>query len=236
MTAASKAVLIVEDDEAIAAGLALNLTIEGYRPTCLQDGLVALEYIRKTPPALVVLDIGLPHKNGLEILSDLRAEGNRTPVVMLSARQDEFDKVAALRLGADDYVTKPFALAELLARIAAVLRRASTPERTPEPATAANSYAFDKVVVDMDTRVVTRSGQTIAFTHLEFELLVYFLRKKAQVISRDQLLKDVWGQSHSGSPRTVDNFVKQLRSKLEADPESPCHFVTVRGSGYRFDP
>src|SRR5687768_15988999 len=104
MNSGSKAVPIVEDDEAIAAGLALNLTIEGYQPTCLQDGLAALEYIRQSPPALVVLDIGLPHKNGLEILSDLRAEGNRTPVVMLSARQDEFDKVAALRLGADDYV------------------------------------------------------------------------------------------------------------------------------------
>ncbi len=236
MNAPSKSVLIAEDDEAIAAGLALNLSIEGYQATCVQDGQAALDFIRSTPPALVVLDIGLPQKNGLEVLSDMRAEGNKTPVLILSARQDEFDKVAALRLGADDYVTKPFALAELLARIAAVLRRTQASERTPEPATAANSYAFDKVVVDMDTRVVTRSGQSVAFTHLEFELLAYFLRKQAQVVSREQLLKDVWGQNHSGSARTVDNFVKQLRAKLESDPEAPRHFVTVRGSGYRFDP
>lgn len=231
-----KNVLIVEDDEAIATGLALNLTIEGYRPSKVQDGIAALAYVREHAPALVVLDISLPLKNGLEVLSELRSAGNNTPVVVLSARQDEFDKVAALRLGADDYVTKPFALAELLARIAAVLRRVQPSEKTADLPLDDAAYAFEKVVVHADTRVVTRSGQVVALTHLEFELLSYFLRKKAQVVSRDVLLKEVWGQSHGGSARTVDNFVKQLRAKLETDPENPRHFVTVRGSGYRFDP
>lgn len=234
MPLSSKHVLIVEDDQAIATGLALNLSIEGYQTTTVHDGEAALAHIRTARPLLVVLDISLPLKTGLEVLNELRAEGNHTPVVVLSARQDEFDKVAALRLGADDYVTKPFALAELLARIAAVLRRVQPSDRTPEPGSTA--YAFDKVTVDLDTRVVTRSGQPIPLTHLEFELLAYFLRTPAQVISREQLLKDVWGQNHGGSARTVDNFVKQLRAKLEAYPEQPRHLVTVRGSGYRFDP
>lgn len=228
-------VLIVEDDEAIATGLSLNLTIEGYYPRIAQDGAAALRHIQEHRPALVVLDISLPQKNGLQVLAELREAGNLTPVVVLSARQDEFDKVAALRLGADDYVTKPFALAELLARIAAVLRRSHSHERMAGPNGNGNGFAFADVVVEPDTRVVTRQGQVIPFTHLEFELLAYFLRKPAQVVSRDQLLKEVWGQT-SGSARTVDNFVKQLRAKLEADSEQPRHFVTIRGSGYRFDP
>lgn len=230
-------VLIVEDDEAIATGLALNLTIEGYRPATVQDGAAALAHIKSEKPALVVLDISLPVKNGLEVLRELRTSGDQTAVVVLSARQDEFDKVAALRLGADDYVTKPFALAELLARIGAVLRRALPPgERDGGAPASGHGFAFGAVAVDLDTRVVTRKSQVLAFTHLEFELLAYFLAHPAQVVSREHLLRDVWGQSHAGSPRTVDNFVKQLRDKLEDDPEAPRHFVTVRGSGYRFDP
>ncbi|MDX2020271.1 MAG: response regulator transcription factor [Deltaproteobacteria bacterium] len=232
-------VLIVEDDEAIATGLSLNLAIEGYAPLQAQDGLVALERIREVKPALVVLDISLPGKNGLEVLRELRAEGNHTPVVVLSARQDEFDKVAALRLGADDYVTKPFALAELLARIAAVLRRsppaADPAPQTPPPGTATKANRFGDVAVDPETRIVTRAGQPVSLTHLEFELLAFFMRTPAQVLSREQLLREVW-ETQKGSLRTVDNFVKQLRDKLEEDPEIPRHLVTVRGSGYRFDP
>jgi two-component system, OmpR family, alkaline phosphatase synthesis response regulator PhoP len=235
MTSEHPHVLIVEDDEAIAAGLALNLSIEGYVPSHVQDGGAALEHIRAERPSLVVLDISLPVKNGLEVLRELRADGNRTPVVVLSARQDEFDKVAALRLGADDYVTKPFALAELLARIAAVLRR-TQPQVLPAALVLADKpNRFGDVVVDLETRIVTRSGLVVPMTHLEFELLAYFLQKPAQVLSREHLLGAVW-QTPKGSLRTVDNFMKQLRSKLEIDPESPRHLVTVRGSGYRFDP
>jgi DNA-binding response OmpR family regulator len=240
-------VLVVEDDEAIAAGLALNLRIEGYEPQVEHDGEAALAAIRAAPPDLVVLDITLPSRNGLSVLSELRRTGDATPVIILSARQEEFDKVAALRLGADDYVTKPFALAELLARIAAVLRR--TGRTSPSPAATAaisgvapngpgeerRTLRVAEISVDPATRTVTRAGVVVRLTHLELELLLFFIEHSAQVFSREQLLREVWGVSHSGSARTVDNFVAQLRAKLEDDPDEPRHFVTVRGSGYRFD-
>jgi DNA-binding response OmpR family regulator len=230
-------VLVVEDDEAIATGLSLNLRIEGYEPMVEHDGEAALGTIRATPPDLIVLDISLPSRNGLSVLSELRRTGDATPVIVLSARQEEFDKVAALRLGADDYVTKPFALAELLARIAAVLRRAGrTAPVVANGAEERRTLRFGDVLVDPATRTVTRDGAGVRLTHLELELLLFFLEHPAQVFSREQLLREVWGVSHSGSARTVDNFVAQLRAKLERDPDEPRHFVTVRGSGYRFDP
>ncbi len=243
MSEAPVRVLVVEDDEAIAAGLALNLRIEGYEPEVVHDGEDALEALRRAPPDLVVLDISLPRRNGLSVLSEMRGDGDATPVIVLSARQEEFDKVAALRLGADDYVTKPFALAELLARIVAVLRRtgraapAVTANGATPPIAADDKRAlrFADVVADPATRTVTRAGLAVKLTHLELELLIFFLEHPAQVFSREQLLREVWGVSHSGSARTVDNFVAQLRAKLEDDPEEPRHFVTVRGSGYRFD-
>jgi DNA-binding response OmpR family regulator len=225
-------VLIVEDDEAIAAGLALNLKIEGYAPSVVGDAEAALVRLGEHDFALVLLDISLPARSGLDVLSDMRARGDGTPVIVLSARRDEFDKVAALRLGADDYVTKPFALAELLARVAAVLRRAST---TRNHNGGAPLQRFGDVTVDLRTRVVTRAGEPVKLTHLELELLSHFLRHPGEVFTREQLLKDVW-ELGSGSRRTVDNFVAQLRAKLERDPEEPRHLVTVRGTGYRFDP
>jgi two-component system, OmpR family, alkaline phosphatase synthesis response regulator PhoP len=182
----------------------------------------------------------LPKKNGLEVLSALRATDNIVPVIVLSARDGEFDKVAALRLGADDYVTKPFALAELLARIDAVLRRTSgivtaAPIARPETETLTFGGGADVVLIDLGQRLATRGGTEVKLTHLEFELLVFFVRHPSQVFSRSQLFSLVWGQS-AGSVRTVDNFVGQLRRRFEADPEQPDHFITVRGSGYRFDP
>ena len=225
-------ILIVEDDLAIATGLALNLKIEGHEADVVHDGEAALPALRAGRPDLVVLDISLPRKNGLQVLAEMRDGGDRTPVIILSARHDEFDKVAALRLGADDYVTKPFALAELLARVIAVLRRAGRPIEA-----AAGDHRllhFSDVQVDLDTRVVTRAGAEVPMTPLEFDLLAFFLRRPAEVLARDLLLREVWGV-RSGSARTVDNFVAQLRSKLEADPEHPRHLVTVRGPGYRFD-
>jgi two-component system, OmpR family, alkaline phosphatase synthesis response regulator PhoP len=230
---AGREVLIVEDDEAIAAGLALNLQVEGYEPIRVTDGEAALERIHAAEPALILLDIALPKKSGLDVLSELRATGRSTPVIVLSARQDEYDKVAALRLGADDYVTKPFALAELLARCAAVLRRAS-PQRPVVPA-GASVVDFGSVTVDLERRRAWSGDREVPFTHLELELLAYFVGNPGRVVSREHLLFEVWGAS-AGSPRTVDNFVAQLRAKLERDPDRSRHFVTVRGSGYRFDP
>lgn len=224
-------ILIVEDDEAIATGLELNLKLAGYAAVVVQDGESVLERFQACPPTLLLLDINLPKKNGLEVLSELRAAGYATPIIVLSAREDEYDKVAALRLGADDYVTKPFSLAELMARVDAVLRRASS----PAVAAPAVRHSFGDVVVDLETRAVSRAGEPVKLTPLELELLSFLVRNPTRVLTREQLLRQVWGQS-SGSLRTVDNFVGQLRSKLEDDPERPRHIITVRGSGYRFDP
>ncbi len=228
--------LIVEDDDAIATGLALNLKLANYRTSIARDGEDALAQIEVEDFELVLLDINLPKKNGLEVLSALRTSDNLVPVIVLSARDGEFDKVAALRLGADDYVTKPFALAELLARIEALLRRvAQLAPPQPVPTATGDELSFADVAVELDQRVVTRDGQDVKLTHLEFELLVFFARHPSQVFSRTQLFQLVWGQS-AGSVRTVDNFVGQLRRRFEVNPEQPRHFITVRGSGYRFDP
>lgn len=227
-------VLIVEDDEAIATGLALNLKLAGRTTSIARDGDDAIKQATNDDFSLILLDINLPKRNGLEVLAALRAADNVVPVIVLSARDGEFDKVAALRLGADDYVTKPFALAELLARIDAVLRRASH-TAAPQPAAPGDHLAFGDVAVEVAQRTVVRAGNDVKLTHLEFELLVFFMRHPNQVFSRNQLFQLVWGQS-AGSVRTVDNFVGQLRKRLEGDPEQPRHFITVRGSGYRFDP
>jgi two-component system alkaline phosphatase synthesis response regulator PhoP len=239
MPAAQQRLLIVEDDEAIATGLSLNLRLAGHEPTIARDGIEALDAIEANDFDLVLLDINLPRRNGLEVLQELRAADNLVPVIVLSARDGEFDKVAALRLGADDYLTKPFALAELLARIEAVLRRfqsapASAPVTQPE-STSSDTLSFGDVCIDLSERTVKRSGELVKLTHLEFELLAFFVRNPKIVFGRVRLFSLVWGQT-AGSPRTVDNFVGQLRKHFEDDPETPRHFVTVRGSGYRFDP
>lgn len=225
-------ILIVEDDEAIATGLALNLKLAGYTAIIACDGESALARVAESKPTLILLDINLPQKNGLEVMGELRRSGNSTPIIVVSAREDEYDKVAALRLGADDYVTKPFSLAELMARVDAVLRRVGG---AVAAAPADSTHRFGDVVVDEGTRTASRNGEQVKLTPLEMELLCFLVTHPSRVYSREEILRQVWGQS-SGTPRTVDNFVAQLRAKLEADAESPRHFVTVRGSGYRFDP
>jgi two-component system alkaline phosphatase synthesis response regulator PhoP len=240
MSPPARSILVVEDDEAIATGLSLNLKLAGHLPTVARDGVEALTAALEHDYDLILLDINLPKKNGLEVLASLRDADNVVPVIVLSARDGEFDKVAALRLGADDYVTKPFALAELLARIDAVLRRAAVAGPEPEveaeaEAATGDEVRFGEVAIDLAQRTVVRGGKPVKLTHLEFELLVFFVRHPSHVYSRERLLNQVWGQS-AGSARTVDNFVGQLRKRLESDPDRPRHFVTVRGSGYRFDP
>jgi two-component system, OmpR family, alkaline phosphatase synthesis response regulator PhoP len=228
-------VLIVEDDAAIAEGLALNLRLQGYRSDVAEDAETAHARIQAQPPDLVLLDITLPGKSGLWVLSQLRDAGNHVPVIVLSARQDEHDKVAALRLGADDYVTKPFALAELLARVVAVLRRAGGGRESAAAAQPQRVLGFADVLIELEARTVTRGGEALKLTHLEFELLVFLVRNAWRVLAREEILRAVWQQT-AGTPRTVDNFIAQLRAKLEEDPEHPRHIVTVRGSGYRFAP
>jgi len=234
-------VVVVEDNAAIAEGLALNLKLQGYRAAVAGDGEAAVALIESERPDLILLDISLPKQSGVWVLETIRQRGDQVPVIVLSARQDEVEKVAALRLGADDYVTKPFALAELLARIAAVLRRARPGVRAAvdrgrgesKPA-APPPIRFGDVKIDLLARTVTRAGKPIKLTHLEFELLTFFCHNEQRVCSREELLRAVWGLRQGTPARTVDNFVAQLRAKLEADPDCPVHLLTVRGSGYRF--
>jgi two-component system response regulator VicR len=234
-------VTIVEDDAAIAEGLSLNLRLQGFRTEAVGDGESARTRIEQGRPDLVLLDISLPKQSGIWVLQRLREAGNHVPVIVLSARQDEFDKVAALQMGADDYVTKPFALAELLARVAALLRRARlhlTQQGAPAESAGSDGkraeLRFGDVAINLDTRTVVRAGSPIKLTHREFELLAFLGRSGGRVFSREELVRQVWGLEHPGQARTVDNFIAQLRAKLEQDPEQPKHLLTIRGSGYRF--
>ncbi|MHC5063986.1 MAG: response regulator transcription factor [Planctomycetota bacterium] len=231
-----RSILIVEDDEAIVDGLLLNLRLEGFDAIAVHDGEAALQSLQEKLPKLILLDISLPKLSGLEVLKSLRGSGLDTPVIVLSARQDEFDKVAALRLGADDYVTKPFGVAELLARVDAVLRRLPPETDRGGSLDSSEELTVSNIKIALDRREVSRDGEVIPMTHLEFELLSYLVQNARRVFTRRQLLQAVWNLDHAGSPRTVDNFIAQLRNKLEDDPIHPTHIVTVRGSGYRFDP
>jgi DNA-binding response OmpR family regulator len=224
-----KRVLVVEDDPSIAIGLRINLESEGYVVDLAEDGEHGLELAR-TDPDLIVLDVMLPKLNGLEVLHALRSEGRTMPIIILSAKSGEMDKVAGLELGAEDYVAKPFSLAELLARVRAALRRAQT--STGAPRTRVN---FGDVEIDLPARAVRRAGKPVDMTAREFDVLVCLVTERGRALSRDDIFRRVWGPNHHGTPRTVDNFVQQLRAKLEADPTDPRHIQTVRGVGYRFD-
>jgi len=221
-------ILVVEDDRSIALGLRMNLEAEGYDVALAEDGAAGLARARAEKFDLVILDVMLPKMNGLEVVRALRADATSAQILMLSARSAEMDKVMGLELGADDYVTKPFGLAELLARVRVALRRR---DRRP-----GEMIAFGDVVVDRSTREVKRAGALVDLTATEFDMMFALIDAKGAVLSRDQIFEKVWGSNHHGTPRTIDNFVAQLRSKLERDPAEPRHFVTVRGVGYRFVP
>jgi two-component system, OmpR family, alkaline phosphatase synthesis response regulator PhoP len=228
MAEALKRILVVEDDESITLGLRMNLEAEGYRVSVAVDGDEAIGAVRADPPSLVILDVMLPRVNGFEVLRILRGEGFTMPVVMLSARGAELDKVMGLELGAEDYITKPFGLAELLTRVKAVLRRDAMAR--PEAAVT----MAGAIQVDAATRQVRRKGQLVPLTATEFDILTCLIEARGRVLSREQILSRVWGPGHHGTLRTIDNFVLQLRNKLEEDPTAPRHLITVRGVGYRF--
>ncbi len=219
-------ILVVEDDLSILTGLSMNLRFEGYEVLQAQDGRTGLQKVLDERPDLLVLDIMLPQMNGFEVLEELKRRGNAVPVVVLSAKGVETDRVMGLNLGADDYVVKPFGLQELLARIRAVLRR-----RVRDDA----SVRFADTVVDLHAKTVARDAQPVELTAQEFKLLELFVRNPGRTWSRDELLSGAWGYGYEGTARTVDNFVSQLRAKFEPEPDAPRHFVTVRGLGYRFD-
>lgn len=230
MTEKTRRILVVEDDLSILAGLSMNLRFEGYEVLQAQDGRTGLARALDDAPDLMVLDLMLPELNGYEVLKELRQRGRDTPVVVLSAKGMETDKILGLNLGADDYVVKPFGLQELLARIKAVLRR-----RYPAAGAAAPPVTFGDVSVDMAARTVSRNGAPVELTAQEFKLLAHFLAHPGRTFTRDELLSGAWGYHYEGSARTVDNFMRQLRLKFEPDPEAPRHFLTVRGLGYRFE-
>ena len=222
-------VLVVEDNANLAFGLTRSLESEGYEVEAAEDGLRGLEMARTTNPDLVVLDLMLPGMDGYTILKKLRAEGKDVPVLILTARGEEADKVFGFRLGADDYVTKPFSLSELLARVQAILRRAKAGERRDGEAVE----EFGDVSINTLARSVKKGSSEIALTPKEFHLLLALIRRRGAVASRLELLKEVWGHQAEVMTRTVDIHIAELRRKLEDDASTPKHILTVWKAGYR---
>jgi DNA-binding response OmpR family regulator len=216
--------LIVEDNRNLAHGLRTNLEYEGHVADIAEDGDTGLALTRARSHELILLDLMLPGLDGLGLLETIRAEGIETPVLVLTARGDEADMVRGLRNGADDYVTKPFALRELLARVGALLRRTKA---------APASLAFGSVVIDPTTHAVTRAGEAVQLRPKEYELLHALVRRGGRVATRSELLREVWGYQDSVVSRTLDTHVGELRRKLEEDPARPRHILTVRKTGYR---
>jgi two-component system response regulator RegX3 len=222
-------ILIVEDEASLADSVRYNLEREGYAVTVASDGRRALERFRAEPPMLVILDLMLPEVSGLDLCRAIRAESN-VPIIMVTAKDSEADKVTGLELGADDYVTKPFSVRELVSRVRALLRRAGM---------AAGEESEDvleggPVEMDVVRHEVRVGGGVIAFPPKEFELLETFLRRKGRLLTRDFLIEEVWGSDYFGDTKTLDVHVKRLRQKIEPDPHTPAHLVTVRGLGYKF--
>jgi DNA-binding response OmpR family regulator len=218
-------VLIVEDDASIRRGLELNLQGDGYRTIAVPTGELALEVAQRENVAVMLLDIMLPGMSGLEVCRTARARGCLWPIILVSARGSETDVVRGLAEGADDYVVKPFRINELLARVRVRLRR--------QPAT--DIVRFGDVVIDLDRHEVTRAGQAVELSPTEFDLLRLLVRRQGDVLTRDAILRSVWGDGYDGTDRTVDNFINRLRSKLD-DRVRPNYFHTIRGVGYRFEP
>jgi len=223
-------ILVVEDNADLAYGLKNNFEIEGYAVEVVEDGATGLLRARSGEPDLIVLDLMLPELDGYRVLRGLREEGVNVPVLILTARGEEADKVLGFRLGADDYVTKPFGVLELMARVSALLRRSAA--AAAAPARAAVEH-FGDVEIDTAARLVRRGGEEIALTPMEFDLLLALLRRRGAVASRLDLLREVWGHTSAVLTRTVDTHIAELRRKLEGDPSVPRHILTVRKAGYR---
>ena len=223
-----KRLLLVEDEPGLVFTLTDRLAREGYSVEHSGDGESALERAASGGFDLVLLDVMLPRMNGLDVLRDLRRRGNDTPVILLTARGQLIDKVVGLKLGADDYVTKPFEMIELLARIEAKLRRA------PAPSRPADGYQFGNVAIDFRKAEVTRDGQPLDLAAREFQLLRYFVEHRGATLTREELLNEVWGYNAMPSTRTVDVHVAWLRQKVEPAPKHPQYILTVHGMGYKF--
>ena len=226
-------VLLIEDNDKLARGLQSNLEFEGYSVVCANDGAAGLALARQHRPDLIVLDLMLPDTDGYRVLRTLRDDGDLTPVLVLTALGEEADKVRGFRFGADDYVTKPFGLMELLARIDALLRRATRPNGDARPSAPESPSGFGEVRVDAARHTVTRRGAPVSLRPKEYDLLVALLRRNGQVATRIELLKEVWGYDDSVMSRTVDTHIAELMRKLESDPANTRHILTVLKTGYR---
>ena len=228
-------ILVVDDEPSISEVVTLYLRRAGYQVRVAHDGTAALAELEAALPDLVVLDLMLPGVDGLEITRRLRAVGD-TPIIMLTARREETDRILGLEMGADDYVVKPFSPQELVSRVRAVLRRTAQPAKRDEAEPSERALRFADLTVDPGTRLATVRGAEIVLTAKEFDLLWFLAGHPRQVFNRDQLLDNVWGETQYIDPSTVTVHVRRLREKLEADPSTPRHILTVWGVGYKFEP
>lgn len=220
-------ILVIEDDSAVQRSLVLNLELEEYKVLTANNGEEGLEIIDKEQPELIILDVMMPVKDGLQTCKELREKGISTPVILLTARNDEVDKVLGLDLGADDYLAKPFGMRELIARVKAILRRTNKTDEI-------NSIEFSDIVVDFKAYQAKRDEKPLELSAREYRLLRYLVSKKGSVATRDELLDEVWGYNSYPSTRTVDNHIARLRQKVENDINAPKHILTVHGVGYKF--
>lgn len=225
----TETILVVEDDRAIQRALKRLFEAEDYGVHISGDGSAGLEAFRSVHPSLVILDLRLPGLPGRDLCREMKEQAPQMPIIVLSAKTDVSDKVLLLELGADDYVTKPFSPRELLARVRTAMRRVGA-------SPVGNVFTFDDVIVNFPKMELTKSGQLVALTPQEFKALKFFAQNPGRVISRDELLNEVWGYQNYPSTRTVDNHILRLRQKLEKDPAYPTHFKTVHGAGYKFVP
>lgn len=225
---ANPLILIVEDDASIRLGLRKSLSFDGYQVIEAGDGEQGLEMAFSKRPDLIVLDVMLPRINGFEVCRTIRRHDKTTPILILSAKEQESDKITGLDQGADDYITKPFSVRELVARIKAALRRTKPEEQ------ASAVFEFGNVSVDVPGQRLLVNGESIEVSNREFRLLCYLIENRGRVLSRDQILNKVWGFDYEGTARTIDNFINKLRAKLEDEPTDPQFIVTVRGVGYKF--
>jgi len=227
-----KKVLIVEDDPGILVSLKDEFESYGCAVFSAEDGGKGLTLARKEKPDLIILDLMLPVMDGYEVCRELRNEGNKTPIIMLTAKSKEIDKVLGLELGADDYVTKPFSLRELMARVKAVLRRTG---RQAEDQDALDTYSFGRIELDFKKYEAKKKEKKLGFTSLQFHILKLLIRNKGEVLSRNELLNEIWGKDNVWiSHRTIDSHIANIRRKIEDDPADPKHILSIRGVGYKF--
>lgn len=228
----AKTVLVVDDERSIVDILVFNLAKEGYETACAYDGKEGLRLAREKNPDLILLDVMLPYMDGFEVCRTLREEGSNTPIIMITAREEETDKVFGLELGADDYITKPFSMRELLARVKTNIRRAAVAEAPP--AEGGNTIRRGDLVVDLERHSVFKKGESLELTQREYELIKFMASQPGRVVSRQELMSQVWQYDYYGDLRTVDVAVRRLREKLEDNPAEPVYVITKRGVGYYF--